>query len=98
MGESLGSSVERIYQGLRKASGNTSPILHFFFVIISPFLPHEVWLVPPRMAESVWVAPFCVLFQADAPHAKPAFSPAAPTHLCTLLGSHRDAPYRFPDL
>lgn len=50
------------------------------------------------MVEAGHIFPFCTPFQPDAFQAKPVCSPAAPTHLCGLLGSHRDAPCLLPDL
>ena len=49
MGESLRPSIETIYQAWRRTSLNIlPPILKLSVMIISPFLPCKVWLVPPR--------------------------------------------------
>lgn len=50
------------------------------------------------MVEAGHIFPFCTPFQPDAFQAKPVCSSASPTHLCGLLGSHRDAPCLLPDL
>lgn len=87
--ESWGPSMETIYRIWRRTSLNTlTPILKVF--IVSPFLPHEVWLVSPTPGHGGGWAYASILY--PLPATCPPVCSAAPVHLCRPRGSRRDAP------